>query len=178
MAFSTPRFSGPHYGAQDPRLANRWKRFLGSLIDSLLYMGIGMIVGFGMAGSTGSVNENELFLVVAVFILVAFGVQAYLISTRGQSLGKIVLGTRIVRVETDETVGFLHGVLLRAIVPAFIGMVPFVGRFFGLIDALFIFGEEKRCIHDLIAGTKVLDIELITTHHNNDVLSGNYDRRY
>jgi hypothetical protein len=39
-------------------------------------------------------------------------------------------------------------------------MVPCVGGLFPWIDALYIFGEERRCLHDLMAGTKVLDNEL------------------
>ncbi len=48
--------------------------------------------------------------------------------------------------------------LLRAIVNGMIGMVPYVGGIYGLIDSLFIFREDRRCVHDLIAGTKVVDI--------------------
>lgn len=39
-----------------------------------------------------------------------------------------------------------------------IGYVPFVGRYFSVIDALFIYGENKRCLHDYIAGTMVVDL--------------------
>jgi uncharacterized RDD family membrane protein YckC len=27
-----------------------------------------------------------------------------------------------------------------------------------LVDALWIFGDERRCLHDLIAGTTVIDV--------------------
>lgn len=39
-----------------------------------------------------------------------------------------------------------------------IAYVPFVGGFIGLLNPLFIFGKEKRCIHDYLAGTYVIDI--------------------
>jgi uncharacterized RDD family membrane protein YckC len=42
-------------------------------------------------------------------------------------------------------------------VPALISAIPKVGRFFGLIDALAIFTPERRCIHDYIADTIVVD---------------------
>jgi uncharacterized RDD family membrane protein YckC len=35
-------------------------------------------------------------------------------------------------------------------------MIPFLGMFFGLADALLIFRRNRRCIHDLIAGTTVV----------------------
>jgi hypothetical protein len=36
-------------------------------------------------------------------------------------------------------------------------MIPFVGKAVNLIDPLLIFGKEKRCLHDLIADTIVVD---------------------
>jgi hypothetical protein len=48
-------------------------------------------------------------------------------------------------------------VFLRAIVPGLIGAIPCVGNLFVLFDVLFIFGEERRGIHDYIAGTKVVE---------------------
>ncbi len=38
-------------------------------------------------------------------------------------------------------------------------IVPFVGGLFALIDALFIFRKDHRCIHDHIAGTKVVQVQ-------------------
>jgi hypothetical protein len=33
-----------------------------------------------------------------------------------------------------------------------LGIIPF----YGFVDVLFIFGQERRCLHDLIAGTRVV----------------------
>jgi hypothetical protein len=38
------------------------------------------------------------------------------------------------------------------------GAIPFVGNFVGLVDALMIFGEDHRCLHDRIAGTRVISV--------------------
>ena len=84
--------------------------------------------------------------------------------SRGRSLGKLAMGIRIVRVD-EAPAGFVHAVLLRAFVPAAIqfvlGMVPFLplGIAFWLADILCIFREDRRCIHDLIADTKVIKVE-------------------
>ena len=59
---------------------------------------------------------------------------------------------------TGEEVNFVSGVLMRTWVPAFIGWIPVVGGLFGLLDALYIFGDEHQCIHDKIAGTKVISV--------------------
>ena len=37
-----------------------------------------------------------------------------------------------------------------------LGQLPLVGGFIGLIDALLIFREEKNCLHDDLAGTRVI----------------------
>jgi uncharacterized RDD family membrane protein YckC len=36
------------------------------------------------------------------------------------------------------------------------GQIPVVGQIFSFINILFIFTKEKRCIHDLVAKTKVV----------------------
>jgi uncharacterized RDD family membrane protein YckC len=43
-------------------------------------------------------------------------------------------------------------VLLRGVVNGLLSIIPL----YGLVDALFIFREDKRCLHDLIAGTIVV----------------------
>lgn len=54
-----------------------------------------------------------------------------------------------------------EGILVRALVPGFIGRIPLAGPIFKLVNALFIFGEERQCLHDKLAGTKVLDCALM-----------------
>jgi len=37
-------------------------------------------------------------------------------------------------------------------------LLPLVGKASRLIDTIFIFRENRRCLHDLIAGTRVVKI--------------------
>lgn len=37
-----------------------------------------------------------------------------------------------------------------------IGSIPFLAALPSLIDVLFIFRKDRRCVHDLIAGTQVM----------------------
>jgi uncharacterized RDD family membrane protein YckC len=42
---------------------------------------------------------------------------------------------------------------MRYVVNSLLGNVPF----YTLLDVLLIFGDERRCIHDYLAGTKVVE---------------------
>ena len=58
-------------------------------------------------------------------------------------MGKRALGSRIVKMNTVENGGFVRNVLLRLIANGMIGIIPF----YGLVDILFIFRSDRRCIH-------------------------------
>lgn len=90
-------------------------------------------------------------------------IQVTLLSTRGQSLGKFVTRVRVVRVDESKA-GFVHAWLTREALVTLIGVVlgvlPFIGILlraaFHITDWCFIFRQDRRCLHDLIAGTKVV----------------------
>lgn len=91
--------------------------------------------------------------------------QAWLRATRGQTIGKRILGIRIVMVDDGSNPGFWRAVFVRDLVPFVIDRL--VAGLFGIADALFIFGRERRCIHDHMAGTIVVrpDIEADEVDH-------------
>jgi uncharacterized RDD family membrane protein YckC len=125
-----------------------------------------MIVTFAVLGSimnTASwmttMNEGTFFLGIGVSVLMvlAFSIyQWYLIATTGQTLAKRWLGIMIVRTDGSPC-GFVNGVLLRNwVIYVLLSFLPFVNYLVWLIDALMIFGDERRCLHDHIAGTRVV----------------------
>ena len=86
-----------------------------------------------------------------VFLLV----HGYLLATRGQTVGKLLTKIRIVRSDgTRASFGRLVG--LRFLLNSFLALIPVVGTIYALVDVLFIFRAERRCIHDLIADTIVV----------------------
>lgn len=90
-------------------------------------------------------------------LLAAILVQAVLLTVRGQNLGMILTGVRVVRANDGLPAGFVHGVLLRFALPVSLVLVlPPFGFLFLLADYCFIFSEGRRCLHDRIAGTKVI----------------------
>jgi uncharacterized RDD family membrane protein YckC len=149
-------------------LTSRWARLWGALIDActniiaVLPMAIGALDHQFPAGSGASL-DNLLAIGTPFYITVALGacvfaVQAVLITRRGQSIGKIIVRTRILR--TDGTpAGFLRGVLLRNWLFAAVQMAPLpeaVLSTIAIVNVLFIFGKDRRYLHDWLAGTHVV----------------------
>ena len=99
----------------------------------------------------GSETATSVFIIFA--FLVVFIYQMVLLTKEGQTVGKKPLGIRIVKMDTGQNGGFVPNVLLRLIVNGLTGVIPF----YGLVDILVIFRGDCRCIHDLIAGTQVVD---------------------
>jgi uncharacterized RDD family membrane protein YckC len=120
-----------------------------------------------VAGSGKDQGPPPLFTVLllaslALFVLGLAALEIYqivLLAQRGQTIGKRVMNIRIVKFENDGEPGIVHAWVLRALVPGVISSLPFgIGAVFSLADILFIFREDRRCIHDLIAGTKVVQL--------------------
>ena len=83
--------------------------------------------------------------------------QTYYLVTFGQSLGKKVIGIKIVTIDDEREPGFTKVILLRSFIPGLIAVIPYVGGIFALVDYLFIFRDDRRCLHDLLAQTKVVN---------------------
>lgn len=123
-------------------LANRSTRLLAAIVDLLIIGGpyIAMIFEF---------LPLTMFYLVAVIVAV---IQAILLTTDGQTVGKKALNIRIVKVATGRNGGFVPNVLLRTVLNGLLGLIPI----YSIVDILFIFRADRRCIHDLIAGTVVV----------------------
>jgi uncharacterized RDD family membrane protein YckC len=96
--------------------------------------------------------------------LLLLGVQVWMLATRGQSIGKRLLGLRVVKVDGSPA-GIVHAWLMREALITVMGMaagfVPFVGPIllrpaFHIVDWCLIFRQDQRCLHDSIAGTIVV----------------------
>lgn len=122
--------------------AQRGNRLLASIIDTACFVVMYLIAY--------AINE-PLFVVFGIAGLV--GYQMYLLTTLGQTIGKKAMNIKIVKTDTEENGGFVTNVLIRGILNGIIGFVPF----YALVDILFIFREDRRCIHDLIASTRVVE---------------------
>ncbi len=146
------------------RVADLGKRFLGAVVDGLV--GIPFIVPGYVLMVISSMNDPEtpppLFFVGLALTVVGglalLILQIYFLATRSQSIGKVVMKTQIVDVNTGQPADLVHTLLLRSFVNGLIGAIPCIGPIYSLVDICFIFREDRRCIHDLIANTVVIDI--------------------
>jgi uncharacterized RDD family membrane protein YckC len=78
-----------------------------------------------------------------------------LLSKRGQTIGKRWMAIKIVKLDGSAP-GFVHAVLLRGFVNGLIGAVPYLGFVYTLVDLLMICRDDRRCLHDMIASTRVV----------------------
>lgn len=132
-----------------------------SLNDQIIYglaFGIGIGAAVFLVAEEGKEPSDEvvmLWIAIAVgFVLIPAILNAFLITKSGQTLGKKAAGTRIVQDPTRQLPGFVKGVVIRSFVTTLLAQfVPF----FGLVDIAMIFGQERKCLHDKMAGTIVID---------------------
>lgn len=149
--------------AQDDRpLASPWTRLGAVVIDGLFY-GAAVIPGvilMGLAGGFADETDGAGLPIALVLMglgfLAAFGYNMWLLSETGQTLGKKALKLRVVDEADASNPGFVRAVLLRALAPGVIANVPVIGTLFSLADALFIFRDDRKCIHDHFAKTVVV----------------------
>jgi uncharacterized RDD family membrane protein YckC len=108
------------------------------------------------SGFNGIHFLRDLAIFLSGFLVLCF-IQAVKLHKHGQTIGKEWARIRIVRVSDGCNGGFVTNVVLRDIVPGCsIRSIPVLGA---LTDYLFIFRADRRCIHDLIAGTRVVKAE-------------------
>jgi uncharacterized RDD family membrane protein YckC len=125
-------------------LASRVRRLGAIMLDSLFVCVCFIISLRFFQGGSRLYSFLMPIVIFAVF-------QLALLSIYGQTLGKRIVKIRIVLNGQGGLPGFYRVVVLRTIVNLLLSLMPF----YQLIDNLFIFRGDKRCIHDLIAGTVV-----------------------
>ncbi|WP_020410172.1 RDD family protein [Hahella ganghwensis] len=143
----------------EDELASRWKRLGAAIVDGIVMSLITLPVMYLTGGfdglSTGQEPSIAYSLGMGLFGIVVFiAINARWLVKYGQTVGKKVAGIKIVELSGD--LPSPKTLLVRYAVYIIPGQVPLVGQLFSLINILFIFGKQKRCVHDYAAGTKVI----------------------
>jgi uncharacterized RDD family membrane protein YckC len=161
--YAPPRAKVEDTGEAETELASRGARFAGAFIDGLLvailvwpYLLTTDYWARATSGEAGVTDLLGLSLVSMILFLVLHG---YLLHKHGQTIGKRLVGTRIVSVADNQIISLGKVFGLRYVPIQLASVLPFLGSFLPLIDVVFIFREDRRCLHDLIAGTKVIKVK-------------------
>lgn len=133
-------------------------RILASLIDLSIVVLALLLAKFTLTQSLG----NALSIIgVFVSVAIVLGVivyQAVSLSSTGQTIGKRLMQLRVVNFSDASNPGFVKAVLMRWWLPSLIYPIPYLGWTLWLADGLFSLKKYRRCIHDLMAGTKVVQL--------------------
>ena len=166
--FAPPKaeLADPGNLVEGPVLAGRGTRLVAVIIDGLLngliflpvyfLMGGAAMMGFDPQSPPDPVAMmGAMFKAMLPGYLIAGVVQGWSLHAFGGTLGKKLLGLRIVRTDGSRA-GFVRLFFGRGAVSVLPAVIPLVGALYVLIDTLVIFRESRQCLHDQIADTKVV----------------------
>ncbi len=138
-------------------LATRGSRLGAYLLDLISFALLGIVAAVLLPSfsKTGGNVEGVGIALIGLAAIAVTAVHIVFLHKYGQTIGKRLLGIKVV--QTDGTRCELwRFFFLRALPVGILNNIPFIGIFVGLADTLMIFGQEQRCLHDLIANTIVV----------------------
>lgn len=166
--YASPTSLEPAIDSEE-QLAGRFTRFAAAFVDGLLIGGVLIPVqifsGYLQRVQTQQASVSEQLGMSLLGMAVMLLLNGYLLYSRGQSIGKALTGIQIVDHETSKLLGFFNVYVVRylwtlpvVLIAAFIPgqMDDLAVNVLILIDILLIFGSTKRCLHDRLAGSKVV----------------------
>jgi len=164
----------PFQADEEPsgKLAARSARLLAVVIDGTLEaIGLFFILYLPDASDLFFSDYStwvEPIVLGLLSLLVYYVINGWLLATRGQTVGKLLIGIRIEDHDTSSIIPLSRQVLLRdlpIVLPAYLLPVVTFGTELAdlelliyVLDGLFIFTASRRCLHDRIAKTKVVQI--------------------
>jgi uncharacterized RDD family membrane protein YckC len=153
-----PDAAGPGEGA------SRFARLLAAMADAF----IGFVVMFpiqlwggvykGFPAMKAQEFPNSLLWLIGSLLL-WIALHGRFLAKSAQTIGKKLMGLQIVMVDSGRPASFERLVFWRFVPMMLVPQLPYVGPFLILADLLFIFRADRRCLHDHIAGTRVIDLE-------------------
>jgi uncharacterized RDD family membrane protein YckC len=152
--------------AQKFPLAGRGQRLAAKILDGLVEMILLLPVAIylDVPDYFAAIVAEEMVtfppklilqLAIAGFVMHLL-LHSYLLYFYGQTIGKRIMGIAIVN-QADKVPGYNRIIGLRYLPFYTVGQLPWISSL-ALVDILFIFREDHRCLHDLLAGTRVIDV--------------------
>jgi uncharacterized RDD family membrane protein YckC len=165
--YEAPRSEILHAADDSVELAARLRRLAAVVIDTICLVlawlaAEWMLSRTGIEFGTDKSNEDiwsSMWAFEPAYDAFGFAVylliQGPLLATRAQTIGKMLLQIRIVDMQGVRG-SFARIVLLRELPGWIANVTTATGLIYSLVDALLIFRRNRRCVHDLIAGTQVV----------------------
>ncbi len=164
--YETPATTSEEAGTPSgPELAGRGRRLGAYIIDTIIAGIVLVAVAYFNPGPLGVTmldimrdpTTQQMSTAGSIWFLIIFmAINSYFLVTKGQTLGKRMLGIRIVDAASNGAATAVKLLGLRYVLVMLVMAIPIIGQLLGLADALFIFRSDRRCVHDLLAGTKVV----------------------
>jgi uncharacterized RDD family membrane protein YckC len=149
------------------RLANRSTRLVAAIIDNVFALGIPAFLFFvsvmslfqrsqqGEELTQQELSDLRLGLIIVGGSFLALGlVNLILLAARGQTIGKAIMGIKIVGSDGYPCFGRIF--FIRMLGMNVLCSIPFVGGVIAIMDILMIFRESRQCLHDQLADTVVV----------------------
>jgi uncharacterized RDD family membrane protein YckC len=139
---------------------NPGRRVSAFLIDHLIwFVSIGVLVWLLLPWLTQPDRTDlELDLTLAACFFAVPVLQWGLLAATGQSIGKRLLGLRIVQMDDGGPPGFVRAVVFRCWVSDVIYCLPVIGLILFILSALAVLGPKRRTLHDRVAGTTLENV--------------------
>lgn len=143
-------------------LAKPGTRLVAVIIESLVLIPLTLPISYLMGNFDGILTgQQPPFLNIVAMTVIGFAIFLgvnWVFLGNGQTVGKRVMGVQIV--DLNGSVLPVQKLMLTRYIPWWgISAIPVIGGLFALIDALFIFRKDRRCLHDHIAKTKVVNVK-------------------
>jgi uncharacterized RDD family membrane protein YckC len=138
------------------------KRLAAGAIDALL-SGILMMPLLNYAGIWEKLilQQRDFTLAQVFFVFMSWQgiyllLNARLLAQQGQTVGKRIMRLRIVEA-TGHACTLTHLFFVRRMIPQVAWNLPFIGLGLAIGNLAFIFRPDRRCLHDHLASTVVID---------------------
>jgi len=145
-----------HSPIVDDEIAEPWRRLVGFVIDWMILVMIALILVSVFRIDLG--EGDALRLPAAVLIVQGLVAAAYYIGftvSRGQTPGKMLIGTRVVMERTGQIPG-LRPSAIRWVVPGVFAFLPGISVVAAAIYGWLLFDRRRRGLHDKAAKTVVV----------------------
>lgn len=140
------------------RLAGMGSRLAARILDAIIAGVVSLVVLFLVFGGLLAANSGEVGFLSAVLVIMLIWLlyEPVLIAVWGQTLGKKMVGVKVIRADNGEVPGYGKSIS-RWLVPSVVNLIPVIGSIISLVVYLSpVFSDTRQGWHDKAAATVVV----------------------